>query len=60
MANEKLRYSDEELDEFRAIIEREIESGTSKLIRKCMAQLNHSDSNDVVDTSPTYKALGGG
>ena len=23
----------------------------------CMAQLNHSDSNDVVDTSPTYKAL---
>lgn len=22
-----------------------------------MAQLNHSDSNDIVDTSPTYKAL---
>jgi len=25
--------------------------------KEMMAQLNHSDSNDVVDTSPTYKAL---
>lgn len=25
--------------------------------KELMAQLNHSDSNDIVDTSPTYKAL---
>ena len=25
--------------------------------KEMMAQLNHSDSNDIVDTSPTYKAL---
>lgn len=56
MANEKLRYSDEELEEFRAIIEEKIKVAR-KNYKEMMAQLNHSDSNDVVDTSPTYKAL---
>lgn len=56
MANEKARYSDEELEEFRAIIEEKLKVA-KQTYRECMAQLNHSDSNDVVDTSPTYKAL---
>ena len=56
MANEKLRYSDEELEEFRAIIE--VKFKVARLnYKEMMAQLNHSDSNDIVDTSPTYKAL---
>ena len=56
MANEKARYSDEDLAEFRAIIEEKLKVA-KQTYRDCMAQLNHSDSNDVVDTSPTYKAL---
>ena len=55
-ANEKLRYSDEELEEFRAIIEEKLKVARLNY-KELMAQLNHSDSNDIVDTSPTYKAL---
>lgn len=56
MVNEKARYSDEELEEFRVIIEEKIKVARNNY-KEMMAQLNHSDSNDVVDTSPTYKAL---
>ena len=56
MANEKKRYSDEELAEFRAIIEEKLKVARTTY-KELMQQLNHSDSNDVVDTSPTYKAL---
>ena len=56
MANEKLRYSDEELEEFRAIIEEKLKVARLNY-KEMMAQLNHSDSNDIVDTSSTYKAL---
>lgn len=56
MANEKKRYSDEELEEFRAIIDEKLKVARANY-KEMMAQLNHSDSNDVVDTSPTYKAL---
>ena len=56
MANEKLRYSDEDLEEFRAIIEEKLKVARLNY-KEMMAQLNHSDSNDIVDTSPTYKAL---
>ena len=56
MANEKLRYSDVELEEFRAIIEEKLKVARLNY-KELMAQLNHSDSNDIVDTSPTYKAL---
>ena len=51
MANEKARYSDVELEEFRAIIEEKLKVA-KQTYHDCMAQLNHSDSNDVVDTSP--------
>ena len=53
---EKTRYSDEELEEFRAIINEKI-----KLARRdydaMMRQIMNADGNDVDDTSPTYKAL---
>lgn len=56
MANEKVRYSDEELEEFRAIIDEKLKVARVNY-KEMMSQLNHSNSNDVVDTSPTYKAL---
>ena len=50
------RYSDEELEEFRAIINEKL-----KLARRdyetMMETITNEDSNDVDDTSPTYKAL---
>ena len=53
---EKTRYSDEELEEFRQIINDKL-----ALARReqsiMMGQLNNSDNNGVDDTSPTYKAL---
>ncbi|MCI6618121.1 MAG: TraR/DksA family transcriptional regulator [Prevotella sp.] len=53
---EKTRYSDEELEEFRTIINEKL-----KLARRdyegMMKQLMNADGNDVADTSPTYKAL---
>lgn len=53
---DKTHYSDEELEEFRSIINDKL-----KLARRdyteMMAQLTNANSNDVVDTSPTYKAL---
>ena len=53
---EKTRSSDEELEEFRAIINEKI-----KLARRdydaMMRQIMNVDGNDVDDTSPTYKAL---
>ncbi|MBO5704358.1 MAG: TraR/DksA family transcriptional regulator [Bacteroidaceae bacterium] len=53
---EKPRYSDEELQEFREIIEKKI-----ALARRdyddMMDSINNPHGNDVVDTMPTYKAL---
>ena len=45
MANEKLRYSDQELEEFRAIIDEKLKVA-KQTYHDCMAQLNHSDSNE--------------
>jgi len=56
MATEKTRYSDEELEEFRTIINEKMELARrdyDQMMRVLMGQ----DSNDVDDTSPTYKAL---
>ena len=53
---EKTRYSDEELEEFRSIINDKL-----KLARrdysKMMKTLMNADGNEVEDTSPTYKIL---
>lgn len=56
MAEEKKRYNDEELEEFRDIINEKL-----RLARRdydaMMRQIMNQDGNDVDDTSPTYKAL---
>ena len=53
---EKTRYSDDELEEFNDIINEKL-----KLARRdyesMMRTLMNQDSNDVDDTSPTYKVL---
>ena len=53
---EKKRYTDEELEEFKGIINDKL-----RLARRdfdvMMKQLMKADGNDVDDTSPTYKAL---
>ena len=55
MAN-KTRYNDEELEEFRVIINEKL-----RLARRdyeaMMRTLMNADGNDVDDTSPTYKDL---
>ena len=53
---EKTRYSDEELEEFRAIINEKL-ALAKRDYDQMMAMINNQDSNDVDDTSPTYKAL---
>ncbi|MBP3212507.1 MAG: TraR/DksA family transcriptional regulator [Prevotella sp.] len=54
--SEKKRYSDEELEEFKTIINEKL-----RLARRdydaMMRQITNQDGNDVDDTSPTYKAL---
>ena len=53
---EKTRYSDEELEEYRQIINDKLALARREL-SIMMGQLNNSDNNGVDDTSPTYKAL---
>ena len=52
----KKRYSDEELQEFRAIINQRLEVVKSDY-EETMKVLMNKNTNDVNDTSPTYKAL---
>lgn len=53
---EKIRYSDEELEEFREIINAKLELARRDYTA-IMDQLMNKDTNDVEDTSPTYKIL---
>ena len=53
---EKTRYTDEELEEFRSIINEKLELA-KRDYDQMMRVLTNQDSNDVDDTSPTYKAL---
>ena len=53
---EKTRYSDEELEEFRQIINEKM-ALAKRDYDQMMAVITNQDSNDVDDTSPTYKAL---
>lgn len=53
---EKTRYTDEELKEFRQIINEKLRLARLDY-EDMMKQLTNANSNDVVDTSPTYKAL---
>jgi len=54
--SDKKRYSDEELEEFRAIINEKL-ALARKDLNELMRQLSNADSNDIDDTSTTYKQL---
>lgn len=54
--SEKTRYSDNELQEFRSIILEKLDIAKQEY-DNYRAALTNSDSNDIVDTSPTYKVL---
>lgn len=53
---EKVRYSDEELAEFKDIILKKIERAKREY-NQMMSVLTNKAGNDVVDTSPTFKVL---
>lgn len=53
---EKTRYSDEELQEFKEIIEEKLAVAKADY-QRMMRTLMNEDGNDVDDTSPTYKVL---
>ncbi len=53
---EKTRYSDAELEEFRAIILEKLNTA-QKNYEQLRASMMNVDGNDVGDTSPTYKIL---
>lgn len=52
----KKRYSDEELEEFRQIINDKLAEATATY-NSLMEQLQKSNQNDDSDTAPTYKVL---
>ena len=54
--SEKTRYSDEELEEFREIINEKL-TLAKRDYDQMMSALMNKDSNDVDDTSPTYKVM---
>lgn len=53
---EKTRYSDEELEEFREIINAKLEIAKQEY-ENYRATVTNADGNDTIDTSPTYKVL---
>ena len=53
---EKTRYSDEELEEFKAIIDEKLRLA-QRDYEEMMDTLMNKNGNDVDDTSPTYKVL---
>ncbi|MDR1098146.1 MAG: TraR/DksA C4-type zinc finger protein [Tannerella sp.] len=53
---EKTRYSDEELEEFRAIILDKLDKA-KRDYEQLRAGVTNSEGNDVSDTSPTFKVL---
>ena len=53
---EKTRYSDAELEEFRAIILEKLELA-KRDYDMLKSGITNSDGNDTADTSPTFKVL---
>ena len=53
---EKVRYSDEELQEFKELILEKLEQARNEY-NMLMSAVNHRASNDTEDTSPTFKVL---
>jgi len=53
---EKKRYTDEELAEFKAIINEKLKTAKHDL-EILKNAINHKDGNDTQDTSPTFKVM---
>jgi RNA polymerase-binding protein DksA len=53
---EKTRYSDEELAEFKALIEQKIEEA-EKGLQEMRDSLSHKSDNSADDTAPTFKMM---
>ena len=53
---EKVRYSDEELQEFKEIILEKLEAARAEY-KSLRSIVNHDESNDIEDTSPTFKSV---
>jgi len=53
---EKTRYSDEELEEFRQIILAKLDKARRDY-EILKSSITHEESNDTMDTSPTFKVL---
>jgi len=53
---EKVRYSDEELNEFKELILEKLEKA-KRDYESLKSSVTHSESNDTEDTSPTFKVL---
>lgn len=54
--SEKTRYSEEELEEFRILINEKLEQAKHEYEIMRAAVMN-ADGNDTIDTSPTFKIL---
>jgi len=54
--SEKKKYSDEELAEFKELIIKKLEIATENY-EMYKSILTHSDGNDTIDTSPTFKVM---
>jgi RNA polymerase-binding transcription factor DksA len=54
--DKKTKYSAEELEEFRAIINEKLEIARQEY-ENYRAAVTNADGNDTIDTSPTYKVL---
>ncbi len=54
--DQKTRYSDEELQEFKELILKKLEKA-QRDFDMLRANVNNSDGNDIADTSPTFKVL---
>lgn len=54
--SEKVGYTDEELEEFRTLINDKLEKAQREY-DSLRSMLKNTDGNDVADTSPTYKVL---
>lgn len=52
----KTRYTDAELAEFKALIERKL-AEAKRDFEMLKSNLDHSDNNDTEDTSPTFKVM---
>ena len=53
---EKVRYSDEELQEFKELILQKL-AKARRDYQMLQSQIDHSSSNDTEDTSPSFKVL---